>query len=108
MSIASQLEGKIITRAWILMELGGRLAGLANRRAFLNLIADLGANRDVVIIRPDQRTFDLGMQLYSRRLDKEWSLVDCISFNIMQKREISEALSADHHFEQAGFRILLR
>jgi uncharacterized protein len=107
-SLASGLTGTIVTSAWVLSELAGRLAAVANRRAFLSLVADLRAHRDVVIVRADQRSFELGLELYAQRPDKEWSLVDCISFNIMRKRRIAEALSADHHFEQAGFQVLLK
>jgi len=46
-------------------------------------------------------------KLYRDRADKEWPLTDCISFVVMHDRGLSEALTADHHFEQAGFRALL-
>ena len=40
--------------------------------------------------------------------DKEWTLTDCISFVVMQREGITDALTADHHFEQAGFVALLK
>jgi len=49
-----------------------------------------------------------GIQLYASREDKEWSLTDCISFFVMQREAITEALTGDHHFEQAGFVALLK
>jgi predicted nucleic acid-binding protein len=42
------------------------------------------------------------------RPDKDWSLTDCISFVVMNAESISEALTGDEHFEQAGFVALLR
>ena len=39
--------------------------------------------------------------------DKKWSLTDCVSFLVMKEENIEEALSADKHFTQAGFKILL-
>jgi predicted nucleic acid-binding protein len=51
--------------------------------------------------------FDAGLELYSRRPDKEWSLTDCISFVVMEEHGLTEALTTDHHFEQAGFTALL-
>jgi uncharacterized protein len=38
---------------------------------------------------------------------KEWSLTDCISFVVMKERGLTDALTPDRHFEQAGFKILL-
>jgi hypothetical protein len=40
--------------------------------------------------------------------DKEWGLIDCMSFIVMQDRGITEALTADDHFNQAGFKALLK
>ncbi|MEZ4571694.1 MAG: hypothetical protein R2849_15445 [Thermomicrobiales bacterium] len=48
-----------------------------------------------------------GYTLFARNTDKSWTLVDCISFVVMQERGITEALTADRHFVQAGFRALL-
>jgi predicted nucleic acid-binding protein len=52
--------------------------------------------------------WDEAFRLYRDRPDKQWSLCDCISFVVMQSRGLREALSADEHFQQAGFRALLR
>jgi predicted nucleic acid-binding protein len=51
--------------------------------------------------------FDLVLDFYSRRRDKEWSFTDCSSMLLMQRLRISDVLTADHHFTQAGIRILL-
>jgi predicted nucleic acid-binding protein len=40
-------------------------------------------------------------------MDKPWGLTDCLSFIVMQERGITEALTADEHFRQAGFVPLL-
>jgi predicted nucleic acid-binding protein len=51
---------------------------------------------------------DRGIELFSHRADKAWSLTDCTSFAVMQEEELTDALTTDHHFEQAGFTALLR
>jgi hypothetical protein len=61
-----------------------------------------------VIIAPEDNWFTAGIELYTSRPDKDWSLTDCISFVVMQDRGITDALTGDHHFEQAGFRALLK
>jgi predicted nucleic acid-binding protein len=45
--------------------------------------------------------------LYQARPDKHWSLTDCLSFVVMQDRGLTDALTTDHHFVQAGYRALL-
>lgn len=62
----------------------------------------------VRIVPAGRSLMSRGWELYSQRLDKEWSLTDCISFVIMEDRGIKDALTGDHHFEQAGFRALLK
>lgn len=52
--------------------------------------------------------FDAAYRLYSSHLDKEWGLVDCISFIVMRQRGVTDALTFDQHLVQAGFRALLR
>jgi predicted nucleic acid-binding protein len=47
-------------------------------------------------------------EYFKQHQDKEWSLVDCVSFVLMRQRGITEALTTDHHFEQAGFVCLLK
>ena len=47
------------------------------------------------------------LKLFAARSDKDWSLTDCLSFIVMEQRNIQDALTADNHFEQAGFRAIL-
>jgi len=52
--------------------------------------------------------FSAGLSLHKLRPDKYWSLTDCISFVVMEQRNLHRALALDNHFEQAGFEALLR
>jgi len=64
---------------------------------------------DQVHIAPDSTALlDEGLEFSARHADKRWSLTDCISFVVMRREGIRDALTRDHHFEQAGFRALLR
>jgi uncharacterized protein len=104
----AEFSGRMVTTAWVLTELANTLAKAHNRSLFLALLNDLRSDPRVTIVPPAQNLFDRGLELYTRRPDKDWSLTDCISFDIMEQERLTEALTADHHFEQAGFAILLK
>jgi predicted nucleic acid-binding protein len=54
-----------------------------------------------------QAIMDQAMTLFQSRSDKEWGLTDCLSFVIMEREGVTQALTADVHFRQAGFEALL-
>ena len=60
----------------------------------------------VQVVSQSQDTFLRGLELYGQRLDKGYSLTDCISMQTMQSLGIKEVLSHDRHFVQEGFTIL--
>jgi len=74
----------------------------------VNLVRDLQSDPSVRIVPASQALFQRGFDLFSDRPDKDWSLVDCISFVVMKQQRLKDALTTDHHFVQAGFRALLR
>ena len=102
------LRRPLVTTAWVLTEVADGLAGSPARNLFALLRRRLASDRRVTIIPPESEVFERGVELYENRSDKRWSLTDCISFVVMRQRGLSEALTADHHFEQAGFTALLR
>ena len=108
-ALAPTLAGaRITTTAWVITEFADALADAGNRLACADFIDDLARNPSVDIIPPSQALLQAGLDLYRSRPDKEWSLTDCSSFVVMKERGISEALTGDHHFEQAGFTALLK
>ena len=108
LQLNASLAAPMVTTAWVLLEFANGIAKSQSRREFGGTLAKLRSEPDVEIVPPDQALFDRGCELYMSRSDKEWSLTDCISFVVMRERAITEALSNDHHFEQAGFGILLK
>jgi predicted nucleic acid-binding protein len=78
------------------------------RVEFEPVLTDLRANPNVTIIPFTEELFQAGIDLFNSRSDKEWSLTDCISFVVMEREGLTEVLTADHHFEQAGFIALLK
>ena len=61
---------------------------------------------DIELIEIEQTLFNQGWQYFQKYKDKSYSLTDCLSFIVMQKREIVIALTLDNHFLQAGFQVL--
>jgi predicted nucleic acid-binding protein len=101
--------GRIITTGWVLTELADGLASTPRGRAeFLSTRDDLRADPDARIVACEDGLMEEGIRLYAQRPDKAWSLTDCISFVVLQREGLREALTADHHFEQAGFVALLK
>jgi predicted nucleic acid-binding protein len=60
------------------------------------------------VIPQSRRSFLRGVALYEQRLDKSYSLVDCISMETMRDEGLTEILTTDRHFEQEGFAVLMR
>jgi len=101
----------IVTSEMVLTEvLNNRFSrgGENYRRAAVDLVHNLRSNPDTTVIPQTSTWFNRGLTLYRQRLDKAWSLTDCVSFEIMREQQITEALAYDIHFTQAGFIPLLR
>jgi predicted nucleic acid-binding protein len=107
MDFSRRNRAPLATTAWVLTELADGLASTSRRQIFRRVMDDFEANRANMIVPANVETFEKGVELYHSRPDKQWSLTDCISFAVMTEEGIAEALSGDHHFEQAGFNALL-
>jgi uncharacterized protein len=77
------------------------------RSKIIDYVDSLRQSAYIEVVHIDNALDDQAWQLLKARPDKEWSLVDCSSFVVMQTFGITEALTTDHHFEQAGFVRLL-
>jgi predicted nucleic acid-binding protein len=98
----------VVTTAWVVTEVADALAAGRHRAAVSRMLATLSADPTAELVGATDELFHKGVQLYDSRPDKEWSLTDCISFVVMQEKGLTEALTGDHHFEQAGFVALLK
>lgn len=106
-TLSQSLRVPVVTTAWVLTEVADAMADPRNRAGFIALLDVLRSDPAVEIIPATEALFDQGLDLYGHRPDKEWSLTDCISFVVMGDREMTQALTADRHFGQAGFEALL-
>ena len=71
-------------------------------------VRHLRTDPNTTIVTQSSLLFQAGLALYETRPDKEWGLTDCASFSIMREHGVSDALTADSDFRQAGFSALLR
>lgn len=99
---------RMVTTEWVLTELADGLASSRRRDMFVRTRQELRNDADVWVVPLDMSLHEEGVNLFASRPDKEWSLTDCISFAVMRRERLSEALTGDHHFEQAGFVALLK
>jgi uncharacterized protein len=107
-SASMNLQDGLVSTDWVLVETADALCDPMNRRGCALFVDDLRRSSHFEIEPASRELFDAGWELYKKRPDKAWSLTDCISFVVMQARGIADALTGDHHFEQAGFRALLK
>jgi predicted nucleic acid-binding protein len=101
--------GRKLAHSYVLAE----FVALANSRGSrrdqaLAFAESLIAQPDVSVVWVDRDLHDRGMRLLLTRRDKRYSLADAVSFVLMRERGVAQALTTDHHFEQAGFVRLLR
>ena len=106
-AVLSAIEShrRLVTTNYVLAELVP-LLGIrtrVSRPQMLAALAGLRSSPAVDIVHVDKRTDADAWSLLNTRPDKNWSLVDCASFVVMHDLGITEALTTDHHFEQAGF-----
>jgi hypothetical protein len=111
MALRDQLKlqsTKLITTRAILLEIGNALAKPPYRPAAIRLLEAIESDPTIEIIPISHQLYARGFQLFIARRDKDWGLTDCVSFIVMQDLGVTSALTTDQHFQQAGFRALLR
>lgn len=110
LGLADKLQAEktiLITTRPVLLEIGNALSGPRFRKSAVLLLDSLENDPNVGIVSLTDALYQQGVRFFRKRMDKEWGLVDCISFVVMSERKIQNALTADDHFRQAGFRALL-
>lgn len=104
---AKGYTGQIVTTRWILADVCDGLSSVPHRAIATLLTEPMARDPRFTVVKESDDYFERGLALYNDRPDKEWSLTDCISFVVMTDEGLTDALTADHHFEQAGFTPLL-
>ena len=101
-------SGNIVTTEWVLLEFADAFSLSKSKLIAVEAIKRIHRLPMFLVIGFEPTIHQSGFDLYENRSDKDWSLTDCVSFAVMTLRGLSEALTADHHFEQAGFRAVFK
>lgn len=111
LNLADELQlakTRLITTRAIMMEIGNALSKQRFRSTAVRLLQSLDNDPNVEIIPFSDQLYIKAYTLFCERPDKEWGLIDCVSFIVMKELAITEALTNDDHYRQAGFRVLMR
>lgn len=102
-------EVELVTTEEVLIEFLTALSGSPHMRARAsNAVREIIADSRIRVVEQSHDSFMDGLTRYEQRLDKGYSLQDCVSMNVMELLNITEILTADRHFEQEGFIALMR
>ncbi|HEY1662591.1 MAG TPA: PIN domain nuclease [Verrucomicrobiae bacterium] len=106
LEFSRSFHAHLLTSDWVLMEVADALAESECRGRLREFILHLRRTSETV--PASRELLDRALDLYHQHADKEWTLTDCVSFVIMRERNVTDALTGDKHYEQAGFVALLK
>jgi len=92
-------------RNWVL-EIGNALARGFKEQAVAVIERFINSD-EVEVLQLSSSLFEKAFALYREYQDKDWGMVDCVSFVVMREAGIRQALTFDHHFSQAGFEVVI-
>ena len=107
LSTSKLLSPPFVTTEAVLIEIGNALSQRAWRSLAVATLDRLRNSPEIEVVAVDPVLLERAIALFAARSDKDWGLTDCISFVVMQERGLTQALTADQHFAQAGFRSIL-
>jgi len=99
---------RLVTTRAVCFEIGNFFGESEYRRRAAELLQKIEEAPDIDVLPVNDDLYQRALRLFGNRTDKKWSLTDCSSFVVMQERGITEVLTSDHHFRQAGFVPLMR
>ena len=99
---------KLITSNYIVVETINSLSRVEFRKTVIGFMDKLEKSPSVKIIKITDEIYNNAWMLYQQRMDKNWGITDCTSFEIMKIFNIKKAFTNDKHFEQAGYSLLVK
>ncbi|HEX4350010.1 MAG TPA: PIN domain-containing protein [Verrucomicrobiae bacterium] len=108
LKFSRDFRAHLLTTDWVLMEVADALADSESRSRMRDFIHHLRQSAACEVVPATREGLDRALDLYHQYAEKGWTLTDCVSFTIMRQRNLTDALTGDKHFEQAGFVTLLK
>lgn len=99
---------KFITTNYVIIETINALSKIEFRKSVIEFINKLETSPSVEIIKITDEIYNNAWILYQKRIDKDWGITDCTSFEVMRMLNIKKAFTFDRHFEQAGYSLALQ
>ncbi len=105
LALSEQFDGlPVVVTDAVLLEIGNALSRMDRSAAVaVQIIRDLRNSPGATVVNLNPELFESAFDLYRRHIDKQWGLVDCVSFVVMRRMGLTTALAFDQHFVQAGF-----
>lgn len=107
--VSKSLGARLVTTDEVLVEFLNYFCkkGELLRSSAVEFVQSINQDPNITVVPQTRESFGKGLRLYQRRLDKDYSMADCVSMETMRERKLQEVLTHDHHFTQEGFTFLL-
>ena len=102
-----EIAAEVVITEAVLIEVGNLLHSVQHRQRAAEFIDACYGTTNVTIVSVDTQLLRKAVDFYRLHQDKDWGLTDCISFVVMKEHGLVIAMTADAHFQQAGFRALM-
>ena len=99
---------KLFTTNYVILETINALSKADFRKAVIEFVNKLEQSPSVEIITITEDTYRKAWRLYTQRMDKDWGITDCTSFEVMKMYSMKKVFTNYKHFEQAGFSLLIK
>jgi predicted nucleic acid-binding protein len=104
----AKLPVQFVTTNLVISEYCNAFSSIKLRHIAISTVESIFISKRWQYIHIDENIMQQSYVLYKQMIDKSWGLVDCSSIVLAKQMQIQEIFTADHHFEQAGFTILLK
>lgn len=99
---------KLITTNYVVVETINALSKVEFRKAVIEFIDKLEKSPSVKIVKITDEIYNSAWTFYQQRMDKDWGITDCTSFEVMRMFNIKKAFTNDKHFKQAGYSSMVK